>query len=142
MKVRGKHDLVAQRIQKRKGIALEDRAIAISTRVRYFVAVRMVLPLVEQFPNAIDAALCRWIDKKYLEGSAITHIGDALCGLHHFAPWLRGELKGAWRLFRLWRRIEKPSPSPPLPEAFIEAMIGKCLESEDLELALPLPADR
>lgn len=138
MKAPDKASLRKARLERRKGIALEDRALAISTRIRYYVAVRLVLPLLEKFPNNLDSKLCEWIDQRYLEGEAITGVGDALCGLHHFAPWTRGEIRGAWRLFRLWRRIEKPTQSPPLPEPFAEAMVGKCLEDAELDMAVAL----
>eukprot|EP00438_Fugacium_kawagutii_P006407 Skav224260 [mRNA] locus=scaffold2636:134039:145536:- [translate_table: standard] len=134
----GKFELKQERLARRKGIALEDRALAPSTRVRYYLAVRQVLPILERHPHSIDSRLSQWIEQRYLEGEAITGVGDALCGLHHFAPWTRGEIRSSWRLFRLWRRIEKPQQSPPLPEPFVEAMVGKCLEDADLDMAVAL----
>lgn len=127
--------LRAKRAKKRAGLALEDRAITLQTRSRYYVAVLRVLPVLEGTPLEPDEALCQWIEDQYEDGEGITYIGDALSGLHHFAPWLKGSLKASWRLFRLWRRLERPQQAAPLPEAFCSAMVSRFIELEDLDMA-------
>eukprot|EP00438_Fugacium_kawagutii_P023234 Skav220498 [mRNA] locus=scaffold1191:96285:97199:- [translate_table: standard] len=120
----------------RAGVALEDRAITAKTRLRYYIAVQRVLPLLEQSQTDPDEILAAWIESEYEEGSPITGIGDALSGLHHFAPWLRNQLRRAWRLFRLWRKTEKPRQAPPLPESIVHAFLGRSLELGDVNLAV------
>eukprot|EP00438_Fugacium_kawagutii_P019293 Skav217196 [mRNA] locus=scaffold557:202048:208126:- [translate_table: standard] len=107
-----------------------------SRRRRYFTAVRRVLPLLEQTRQLEDEILSVWIEEQYLEGEAITTISDTLSGLHHFAPYLRGSLAKSWRLYRLWRRIEKPTQAPPLPKVFVTALINRALEMEYMDLAV------
>ena len=63
-------------------------------------------------------------------------MADTLSGLHHFAPWLKGHLQASWRLFRLWRRIERPTQAPPLPEQIAMAFVGRALELQNINLAL------
>eukprot|EP00438_Fugacium_kawagutii_P013230 Skav201216 [mRNA] locus=scaffold651:399549:400460:- [translate_table: standard] len=124
-----------QRKKQRGGIALEDRGIANSTRVRYFEAVRHVLPLLSM-PGSEDEIIAAWVEEQYLEGEAITTISDTLSGLHHFAPYLRNTLCKSWRLFRLWRRIEKPKQAPPLPPSFTRALVARAIEIHDLNMAV------
>eukprot|EP00438_Fugacium_kawagutii_P011728 Skav222902 [mRNA] locus=scaffold1489:76567:81134:+ [translate_table: standard] len=131
----GSDQLRAQRRRSRKGISLEDRGIASSTRSRYFEAVRHVLPLLSQ-NGTEDEIISAWIEEQYLEGEAITTISDTLSGLHHFAPYLRNTLSKSWRLFRLWRRIEKPRQAPPLPPSFARGMVNRAIEVESLDLAV------
>eukprot|EP00438_Fugacium_kawagutii_P030575 Skav232830 [mRNA] locus=scaffold2600:52216:56365:+ [translate_table: standard] len=138
MRVRAGNGAKEARRARRQGIALEDRAITTQTRFRYFSAVKKVLPLLELHPRHIDETLCHWIEEQFAEGEGITGIGDALSGLHHFAPWVKGSTQGAWRLFRLWRKVERPQQAPPLPEAFAEALVSRALEMEDLNLAAAL----
>eukprot|EP00438_Fugacium_kawagutii_P006060 Skav221353 [mRNA] locus=scaffold6476:21129:22043:- [translate_table: standard] len=138
MKRPGCDALREQRKRRRGTLCLEDRGIAGSTRSRYFFAVRKVLPLLESNYGTEDEIISSWIEESYLEGEAITSISDTLSGLHHFAPHLRGSLSKSWRLFRLWRRIEKPAQAPPLPQAFTTALVARALELGLLDLAVAM----
>ena len=69
------------------------------------------------------------MDKGYFTG------GDALCGLQHYWPQVKGELRGAWRLYRNWRRIEVPQRAPPLPRSIALALIGLFLKWEEPQMA-------
>lgn len=127
-----------QRQKQRAGVALEDRSITTKTRLRYFLAVKKVLTTLESAPHNIDDALASWIDDQYAAGEPITGIGDALSGLHHFAPWLRSNLHRSWRMFRLWRKVEKPKQAPPMPESILWAFLGRSLELGDLPMTVAL----
>eukprot|EP00438_Fugacium_kawagutii_P009954 Skav231148 [mRNA] locus=scaffold4611:65775:69738:+ [translate_table: standard] len=107
-------------------------------RSRYFTAVRRLLPLLEASPADEDEVVSLWIEDQYSEGEGISYVGDALSGLHHYCPQLRGRLSKSWRLFKLWRRIEKPAQAPPFPQAFAEALIARSIELADLNLAVCL----
>lgn len=130
--------LKAKRARARLGIALEDRAVAASTRSRYAAGVVRVLRRLETSGQPVDEAFADWIEDRYAEGEGVTTVADALSGLHHFCPALRGTLKRSWRLFQLWRRLERPSQAPPFPEAFVEALIARSLETCDVEFAVCL----
>ena len=53
------------RRRKRKGLSLHDKAITVKTRIRYFVAVAAVLPLLEKTTRDLDEFLVDWIDAEY-----------------------------------------------------------------------------
>ena len=131
-------EVKAKRAKARRGVCLEDRGLAPSTRLRYFLAVRRILPLLVRKPKDVDSAVGRWIQDMYEDGEAVSSTADALSGLHHFAPWTKGRLNRSWRLFRLWRRIERPKQAPPLPQSVCAAFVGRALELHDLEFALGL----
>ena len=120
----------------KKGLSLEDTGITLQTRTRYFTAVRRIVHLLDVPRGQVDERISSWIKDEYEDGECIPYIGDVLSGLHHFAPWLKGYLPGSWRLFRLWRRTEKPRQAPPLPVGIAAAMVGRCLDLFDLDMAV------
>ena len=65
-------------------------------------------------------------------------MSDTLCGLQHFAPWCRGRLIESWKLFRIWRKVERPKQAPPLPEAFVLSLLGRAIFLNHLRLAVCL----
>lgn len=130
--------LEAQRRKRRRGIGLYERGVTKATRLRYFLAVRRVLPFLEQGKQTVDQDLSDWIESQYLAGKGITEVSDALSGLHHFCPNFRGTLQESWRLFGIWRRIERPRQAPPLPISFVLGMIGKALCEDKLALCAML----
>ena len=116
-------------------MALEDRSLAASTRSRYFLAVRNVLPRLENTQESFDEVTAGYIEALYNAGEGITLASDTLCGLHHYMPSLRGELKQSWRLYRIWRKVEKPKQAPPLPFLVFLGLLSRCIEVEDLCMA-------
>lgn len=138
MKLADRESLRRHRRRKRKGLSLHDRAITTKTRIRYFIAVAAILPLLEKTTRDLDEFLVDWIDGEYQSGSSITSVADTLSGLHHFLPWSRGRIRGAWKLYGLWRKIEKPKQAPPLPVQVVGGLVGRCIAVEHLRLALCL----
>ena len=126
MRARGEK-LKAIRRKRRGRIALEDRSITAATRQRYFVAVRKVFPLLETSPSPWDEIMVDWIEQQYNQGESITSANDTLCGLHHFAPFCKGKLIRAWKLFRVWRKVEKPRQAPPFPFLVFLGVLGRCM---------------
>lgn len=98
------------------------------------LAVRQVMPVLEAGAGPVDRDLSNWIEDQYLAGKGITAVSDALSGIHHFCPGYRGHLQESWRLFGIWRRVERPRQAPPLPYSFLLAMLGKALDEEKLAL--------
>ena len=119
-------------------MALEDRAITANTRLRYYLGVRRVIGKLQGAKGHPDETISKWIEKRFSRGEGVTTISDTLSGLHHFSPWLRGQLSRSWRLFKLWRKIEKPKQAPPLPKQFAESLVARAIEVEDTRLALVL----
>ena len=105
-----------ERQKQRKGVLLIDAAITERTQERYYNAIRSLLPVVQRTRDlgTLDFDVSAWIEKQWEAGSALNHISDALCGLHHFEPFTKKQLPNSWKLFRTWRRIESPNRAPPL----------------------------
>ena len=84
------------------------------------------MPTLEQASTMQDLDdLCEeWIECEWARGTPLGMIGDALCGVHHFWPQAKGFLKGSWKLFRNWRKLEIPQRAPPLPRVAVLALVG------------------
>ena len=134
----GPEQLERERRQRRGRLSLFDRAITEKTRVRYFLAVSQVVKALERTRRDIDEFMMDWIDERYLAGASITSVADTLCGLHHYLPWSKGRLRGAWRVYGLWRKLERPRQAPPFPIEVVEGLVGRCVDLEELRLALCL----
>ena len=138
MRARARMRLKERRKKKRLGVCLEDKAITEATRDRYSKAVHEALPYVENSTQTLEEALSNWIEMQYEEGEGITKISDCLSGFHHFLPWCRGKLSKPWRLFKIWRKSERPKQAPPLPEGVLLGLLGRLLECGDLQFAVCL----
>ena len=66
------------------------------------------------------------------------HWGCSLRGVHFYWPQSKGFLKGSWRLYRNWRRIEVPQRAPPLPRLVCRALISFFLECNEPTMAFLL----
>ena len=83
----------------------------------------------------LDPLCEEWVEQQWIKGTPLGLIGDALCGLQHYWPKIKGELKGAWKLYKNWRRIEVPQRAPPLPRPIALAVIGLLLHWEQPQMA-------
>lgn len=127
----------ADRRRLRAGIRLRDYTITAKTRARYTAAVSKLLPFLESQPDLkdLDHVISEWVEREWVKGSPLCHIADALTGLHHFWPEIKGHIKEAWRLFKSWRRIETPARAPPLTTLLARAIIGKAVLDNELAFA-------
>lgn len=130
----------AERIRQRCKVDLEDAALTEKTRVRYYNALRKLLPTVERCPatEQLDEYVCEWIHKSWKKGEPLLTIGDALSALHFFQPTTRRLIPHSWKLFKVWRKIEVPARAPPLTWALVTSMTAYCLDTDKLELACVL----
>ena len=121
----------------RKGISLRAMGISSGTERRYLSAVALVLPLLESCVQLSDLdIICEeWIELQWERGTPLGIIGDALSGLHFFWPQVKGWLRGSWRLFKNWRKIEAPQRAPPLPLRTCKALVGVFLDIDQVTLA-------
>lgn len=126
----------AERIRQRCKIDLEDAALTEKTRVRYYNALRKLLPTVEQCPatEQLDLYVCDWIHRSWKKGEPLLTIGDALSALHFFQPTTRRLIPHSWKLFKVWRKLEVPARAPPLTWSLITSMTAYCLDNGKLEL--------
>ena len=73
---------------------------------------------------SFDLQLCVFAKALWEEGDAKATLGNTLGGLAHFVPGLRGDLKGAWRLYRAWNKAEPEARAPPYTMIMAQAMAG------------------
>lgn len=76
-----------------------------------------------------------WIEEVFTMGAPINLVADALSGLHCFMPSTKKRLPTSWKLFATWRRFEVPSRAPPLTQDLLWAMVSRCLQMADFEMA-------
>ena len=121
----------------RRGIRLRSIGISQKTESRYLSAVARILPTLETCHDAqaLDGLCEDWIECEWIKGTPLGVIGDALSGIHFFWPQAKGFLRGAWRLYRNWRKIEVPQRAPPLPISVCQALVGALLEVDQIQLA-------
>jgi len=126
-----------ERIRQRRLIDLEDACLTEKTRIRYYNALRKLLPTVEKArtPEDLDDKLCGWIHKMWKSGEPLLSIGDGLSALHFFQPWSRHKIPHAWKLFSTWRRLEIPSRAPPLTWRLVCSLAAFELANQNVEMA-------
>ena len=128
---------VAERQAVRKGVSLRGAGISCQTEQRYNSALALVLPFLEQASglDQLDQITEEWIEYEWHKGTSLGSIGDALCGLHYFWPQVKGLLRGSWKLYKNWRRLEIPQRAPPMPRSVALAMISLFLEWNEPTMA-------
>eukprot|EP00435_Cladocopium_sp_Y103_P061038 s161_g22.t1 len=131
---------LAERRAARKGINLRGLGISPKTEARYNSALGTLLPTLDAAKSLseLDPLCEEWVECQWIKGTPLGLIGDALCGLQHYWPQVKGELRGAWKLYRNWRRIEVPQRAPPLPRPIALALIGLFLEWAEPRMAFLL----
>lgn len=127
----------ADRQRQRAGTRLRDFSITPKTRARYEAAVGRILPYLEAQPHLhhLDVVICDWIEWQWARGESVGVIADALSGLHFYWPEVRGHLRGAWRLFKHWRKVESPCRAPPLTWELARAFVARAVATNDIALA-------
>jgi len=130
----------AERIRQRAKIHLDDAALSDKTQVRYYHALRKVLPYVEKATSDdhLDICLCSWIRRMWRTGEPLLTIGDGLSALAFFQPSTRRKVPHAWKLFSVWRKIEIPSRAPPLTWALVVSMAAFEWQHDHFEMAVIL----
>ena len=130
----------AERRKRRSSIILEDASLAPKTKVRYFMALRKLMPLLEKVTtdHDMDEVVCQWVEQCWKKGEPLLTVGDGLSALHFYQPWTRRRLPHAWKLFRTWRRIEIPARAPPLTQQLVRSMAAFELQHDNIEMAAML----
>ena len=131
---------LAERLAARQGISLRGIGISIKTEQRYNSALATLLPALEeaQCLEDLDPLCEEWVECQWAAGTPLGLIGDALCAVHFYWPQVKGQLRGAWKLYRNWRRIEVPQRAPPLPRRVCRALVSFCLDRSEPEMAFLL----
>lgn len=113
-----------ERRTERRGIQLREAGVSIRTRIAYFVALRLLLPFIEniQSESELDTAVAEWVELCWEDGESLYTVGNALSGLHFFEPITKRKIPTAWRLFATWRKLEWPARAPPITREIILSM--------------------
>ena len=121
----------------RQGVSLRGAGISPKTEQLSTSAMALVLPFLETATDMeqLDAICEDWIEYEWTKGTTLGTIGDALCGLHYFWPQVKGCLRGSWKLYKNWRRLEVPQRAPPLPQFVALAFISLFLEWQEPVMA-------
>ena len=130
----------AQRRRRRAGISLRDAGITEKTRSRYYAGLHSVLLILNAALSwrDLDLRLADWIEAQWSNGEPIGHISDTLCGLSHYVPQAKHQTPESWSLFKVWRKVERPSRAPPFPPLVIWGLIGYSLHTNHLRMAAVL----
>ena len=128
------------RRKQRAGKLLADQGIRPQTRARYLTGLLTVLPLLESDPSNIDDVLAEYIQEAYSEGATLGSVGDMLCGVQHYLPWLKGKLQSPWKLFQIWKRTETVQQATPFPHSVLHALVFRAVEMGSLRLAALMAA--
>ena len=98
---------------------------------------RQLLPFLKTLTNGheLDEAITDWIEQCWKEGETLGLINDALCGLHHFAPWTKKQIPQSWKLFAVWRKLEGPSRALPITANIVYCLANYALEHCDIIFA-------
>ena len=85
---------------------------------------------------SLDDMLQRWIEDLWETGETKNLPNDAISGLQHFIPALRGQLRGAARFLSAWGRHELPTRATPLSALFASALAGAASLARDFPMAV------
>ena len=83
-----------------------------------------------------DTLLTHWVECIYSEGESKALLANALSGLAHLVPALKGRLNASWRLYHTWCRTEPVKQAPPLTVAMAQCMAGAFVEMDEPEIAV------
>lgn len=124
----------AERARARRGIVLRDSIVKPRTLEQYYKFGRKLLPLFRAATSEeqLDDSICGWIEASWTKGRPLYHVSTALCGVQFFCPGIRGKIPEAWRLFRVWRRLEVPCRAPPMAQEIVFAMAALAIHRGDL----------
>lgn len=77
-----------ERKRRRKGRSLEDRSNTANTLNRYYLAIQMVLHLIEaaEHVQELDSRIAIFIEEAFAEGASHNTIADVFSSIHHFLP--------------------------------------------------------
>lgn len=127
----------SERIRERAKVQLWDAAITKRTQERYFEGLGKLLPYIADCETMLqlDEATSDWVQLCWETGESLHIVNDGLCGLHHYQPWTKSCIPLAWRLFKVWRKVEAPNRAPPLTAEIVTAMAFYAAAHNDLSFA-------
>lgn len=83
----------------------------------------------------LDDAISDWVQVCWETGESLHIVNDGLCGLHHYEPWTKGLVPTAWKLFKVWRKVEAPNRAPPLTASIVHAWAMYAIDHQNIVFA-------
>lgn len=138
----GHRSVLAGRSQKdrqeaREGISLRDSGITLRTQQRYHAALNHLMPFIENCNSKEEMGVIieEWVEAKWYAGDTLGQVGDCLCALQYYWPDSKSHLKPAWRLYKIWRKLEVPCRAPPLSAVIVRAFVNYLVDHEQVSAA-------
>ena len=121
----------------RKGTSLRDSGITPKTRQRYHAGLNVILPFLEGIGHLdeLGAVAEEWVECQWELGSPLGIVGDALCGLQFYWHDVKLKLRGAWKLYHNWRKLEIPTRAPPASACIIRAFVDHLVSTSQITAA-------
>ena len=76
--------------------------------------------------DSMDAAACAWLEHLYHDGEYKSFASDGLAAIQYFLPPCVGKLKHAWKLAKVWQRLEPPRRVLPISPLLTLGFAGVC----------------
>ena len=114
----------------RPQLTLYEQMVSRAMRARYAQAVLGFLTYVSDADFSVHriSQLCEvassWVEFLYADGQRKGLASDGLAGLQYFLPQCQGRLKLAWKLVKVWQRVEPPMRVLPLSPLLVLGMAG------------------
>ncbi|CAE7323141.1 unnamed protein product [Symbiodinium sp. CCMP2456] len=114
----------------RPQLTLHEQMVSRAMRARYSQAVLCFLTYLSDADLAMRriSELCEaassWVEFLYADGQRKGLASDGLAGLQYFLPQCQGRLKLAWKLVKVWQRVEPPMRVLPLSPLLVLGMAG------------------
>ena len=129
--------------KKTRTVPLKNLIIQASTEKRYRDALAAYFKWMAKnsldFPEEMadfDLMLSDYICEAWEDGEGRSLISNLLAGAQHFAPQVKRQIPGAWRLLNAWQRNETPARATPLTLEQVQAFSGYFLRNHKPHMAV------
>ena len=86
----------------------------------------------------MDCQLQDFVDHLWNEGDPRQWAADALSGFHLALPYLRGNIRGSWRLYECWGRLELPARALPISPDLVVAFAMRRIQLGEVRYAVTI----
>ena len=114
----------------RPRLTLHQQMVSEAMQQRYAKAVLCFLTFLadSDLPSATIVHLCEaaseWVEFLYADGERKGLASDGLAGLQYYLPRCPAKLKLAWKLVKVWQRVEPPMRVLPMSPLVVLGMAG------------------
>lgn len=123
----------AKRQQQRQRCTLKSRMVSAGMTERYTKSVQKFLDFTSEFHyqvaswDDLDEVVSEWLEHIFHDGQHKSLASDGLAGLQYHLPQSMGRLKHAWKLVKVWQKLEPPRRVLPISPLVVSAFAGVSL---------------